>query len=95
MKYVFTLIFTILILAGCGTTKNAVQDTEEKPAAANPVEKPSVKIIKFKLPVLSKEIRKYHTGDIDVYKTYEYEKGSDILVSVLLSMQKTKNLTIF
>ena len=82
MKYILTLVFTIFLLSGCGTTQQSVQITEEQPETAEkPVEKPAFKVIKYKLPVVSKEIRKYHTGDIDVYKTFEYESGTDILVS--------------
>ena len=84
MKYILLLLFTISILAGCGTTQNSVQEPvpEEKPEQLeNTVEKPEFIVIKYNYPVVVRETRKYHTGDIDVYKKYEYEKNTDILVS--------------
>ena len=84
MKYFLLLIFTISVLAGCGTTGNSVKEatTEVQPQEVEKTEdKPSVKVIKYKQPVVSKEIRKYHSGDIDVYKVFEYMEGTDILLS--------------
>ena len=86
MKYFLLLIFTVSVLAGCGTTQNAVKETaaeQQIQEVEKTEEKPAVKVIQYKHPVVLKETRKYHTGDIDIYKVFEYEKGTDILLSCI------------
>ena len=78
MKYFLPIIFSALVFTGCGTISGSTAGTEETGSDAAA---PSVKIIKYKLPVVLKETRKYHTGDVDIYTTYEYEKGTEILLS--------------
>ena len=69
-------------LTGCATDVNsAAENTDQLAAAAAAPEKPAYKVVKYKEPVVFREIRKYHTGEIDVYKTFEYKKGTDNLIS--------------
>ncbi len=84
VKYFLISVFAISVLTGCGTTQKAVEEpqvqqlpqTEEKAA-----EKPSVQIIKYRVPVVLKETRKYHNGEIDIYSVFEYENGTDNMIS--------------
>ena len=79
-KYLF-IFLSFAILSGCATTKDTKAVVQETETIAEKETAQSFETIKYQKAVVNRETRKYRNGEIDIYTVYEYENGTENLVS--------------